>query len=260
MARALIIVDLEGVAGVETIGALLSGTAEYTRARALLTEEVNAVVEGLLAAGFTQVRVSDSHLSGSGEMNLLAHALHPAAEPHVQQEDAYAERFFEDVAALVCLGMHAPAGSGGFGAHTMDLLGTWTCAGRPLSEADVVLGLAAEAGVPAVFVSGDDVLGGGLGERVAFVRTKVALSTTRAYSRPPEEVLGELRRAAGLAPRALEPMPPAPLELSFKSLRQARLAASTGAHPVGPYRVQVEGASFRERYTRALEEIGRAHV
>jgi D-amino peptidase len=252
MARALIIVDLEGVAGVDSIGALLAGAPEYTRSRGLVTEEVNAVVEGLLEAGFTHVRVSDSHLSGSGEMNLLMDALHPAAEPHFHEEDACAERFFEDVAAVVCVGMHAAAGSEGFGAHTMDLLGAWTCAGRALSEADVVLGLAAEAGVPAVFVSGDDVLGTSLGERVAFVRTKAALSATRAYSRPREQVLAELRRAARSAPRVLEPLAHAPLELSFKSLQQARLAAATGARPVGPYQVRVEGASFRERYTRAL--------
>ena len=253
MARALIIVDLEGVAGVDSVDALLAGTPAYPRAQEWVTAEVNTVVEGLLEAGFTHVRVSDSHLSGSRETNLLPHALHPAAEPHFHEADTYAVHFFEDVQAVVCLGMHAAAGSGGFGAHTQDLLGAWTCAGRALSESDVVLGLAAEAGVPAVFVSGDDVLGKSLGERVGYVCTKKTLSSTRAYSRPVEEVLAELRRAAALPARALEPIPSAPLVLSFKSLQQARRAAATGAHQVDAYRVRVEGTTFRERYTRAIK-------
>ncbi|WP_434386168.1 DUF6895 family protein [Melittangium boletus] len=258
MTRALIIVDLEGVAEVDTIDALLAGTPAYTKARALMTAEVGAVVEGLRAAGFTHVRVSDSHLCGSGEMNLLAPALPPEVELHFSETDACAAPLFEDVQAVVCLGMHAAAGSGGFGAHTQDMLGAWTCAGRALSESDVVLGLAAEAGVPAVFVSGDDVLGQSLGARVGYVRTKVALSTTRAYSRPVEDVLADLRQAATRPPRPLEPLPHAPLEVSFKSRQQARLAAATGAHRVGPYRVRVEGATFRERYTRALEATAAA--
>ncbi|AKI99679.1 D-aminopeptidase dipeptide-binding protein DppA [Archangium gephyra] len=256
--QALLVVDLEGVAGVDSPGALISGMPEYTRARALLTAEVNAAVEGLLAAGFHRVRVSDSHLCGSGESNLLPEALHPAAEPCFLPEDAYAAPLFEDVEAVACLGMHAAAGPVGFAAHTVDVLGAWTCAGRALSEADLVLALAAEAGVPAVFVSGDDVLQAQLGGRVAYVRTKVALSSTRAYSREPEAVLPELTHAAALPARHVEPLPDVPLVLTFKSGHQAALAAQAGARRLDPYRVEVEGCTFRERYTRALEAASAA--
>lgn len=256
--RALLVVDLEGVAGVDSPGALICETREYALAQALLTAEVNAAVEGLLAAGFQRVRVCDSHLSGSGATNLLLEELHPAVEPDFLEEDAYAPRFFEDVQAVACLGMHAAAGQAGFGAHTVDLMGAWTCAGQGLSEADLVLGLAAEAGVPAVFVSGDDVLQARLGGRVGYVRTKVALSVTRAYSRAPEEVLPELTRAASLPGRRVEPLPDAPLVLTFKSGHQAALAAETGARRVDRYRVEVEGRTFRERYSRALRAASAA--
>jgi D-amino peptidase len=256
--RALLVVDLEGVAGVDTPGALISGTPEYARARALLTAEVNAATEGLLAAGYQRVRVSDSHLSGSGEGTLLREALHPAAEPCFLPEDAYAPEVFADVRTVACVGMHAAAGSAGFGAHTVDLLGVWTCAGRALSEADLVLALAAELGVPALFVSGDDVLEAGLGERVGYVRTKVALSVTRASSRSPEEVLAELTRAAALPGRPVAPLPDAPLVLTFKSGHQAALAAETGARRLDRYRVEVVGRSLRERYTRALRAASAA--
>jgi D-amino peptidase len=250
--RALLVVDLEGVAGVDSPAALISGTAEYERSRVLLTAEVNAAIQGLLAAGFQRVRVSDSHLCGSGESNLLPEALHPAAEPCFLAEDAYAPSFFEDVQAVACLGMHAAAGSAGFAAHTVDPLGAWTCAGRALSEADLVLALAAETGLPAVFVSGDDVLQVSLAGRVGYVRTKVAHSVTQSLSRAPEEVLAELTRAAALPARPVEPLPAAPLILTFKSGHQASLAAEAGARRLDLYRVEVEGSSFRERYTRAL--------
>jgi len=252
MRRALLVVDLDGVAGVDALPALSSGTPEYTRARTLLTAEVNAAVEGLLAAGFQRVRVSDSHLSGSGQPNLLLEALHPAAEPCFLARDAYAPHLFEEVEAVACLGMHAAAGPVGFAAHTVNLLGEWTCAGRALSEADLVLALAAEAGVPAVFVSGDDVLQAQLGGRVGYVRTKVALSVTRAYSRAPEEVLPELTHAAALPARPVEQLPDAPLVLTFKSGHQAALATQAGARRLDRYRVEVEGRTFRERYTHAL--------
>ncbi|KFA91211.1 DUF6895 family protein [Archangium violaceum] len=256
--RALLVVDLEGVAGVDSPGALISGMPEYVRARALLTAEVNAAVEGLLAAGFQRVRVSDSHLCGSGESNLLPEALHPAAEPCFLPEDAYAAHLFDEVEAVACLGMHAAAGPVGFAAHTVDVLGAWTCAGRTLSEADLVLALAAEAGVPAVFVSGDDVLQAQLGGRVAYVRTKMALSVTRAFSREPEAVLPELTRAASLPARPVEPLPDAPLVLTFKSGHQAALAAQAGARRLDRYRVEVEAPGFRERYTRALQAASAA--
>jgi D-amino peptidase len=258
MRRALLVVDLEGVAGVDSPGALISGTPEYVHARALLTAEVNAAVEGLLAAGFHRVRVSDSHLSGSGESNLLPESLHPAAEPCFLPEDAYAPALFEEVDAVACLGMHAAAGPVGFAAHTVDVLGAWTCAGRELSEADLVLALAAEAGVPAVFVSGDDVLQAQLGGRVGYVRTKVALSVTRAYSRAPEAVLPELTHAAALPARPVEQLPDAPLVLTFKSGHQAALATQAGARRLDRYRVEVEGRTFRERYTRALQATSAA--
>jgi D-amino peptidase len=256
--RALLVVDLEGVAGVDSPGALICETQEYARSRALLTAEVNAAVEGLLASGFQRVRVSDSHLSGSGATNLLMEALHPAVEPDFHGEDAYAPRFFEDVQAVACLGMHAAAGQAGFGAHTVDLMGAWSCAGHGLSEADLVLGLAAEAGVPAVFVSGDDVLQARLDGRVGYVRTKVALSVTRAYSRAPEEVLPELRRAASLPGRRVEPLPDVPLVLTFKSGHQAALAVEAGARRLDRYRVEVAGRTFRERYSRALRAASAA--
>lgn len=251
MKRVLLIADLEGVAGVDSLEDLVFGSAGYPRARELLTEELSAAIEGFLAAGFDAVRVSDSHLCGSGEPNVLRERLHPAAELCFE-EDACSPRLFEGVDAVACVGMHAAAGSGGFAAHTVDVVGAWEVAGRRLSESDIVLALAAEAGVPAVFVSGDDVLEASLAGRVGFVRTKQAEALAGAHSRSSEEVHAELRRAAQQPGRKVEPLPDAPLHLTFKSAWQADLAEETGARRLDRYRVALEGGSFRERYERGV--------
>jgi D-amino peptidase len=255
--RVLLVVDLEGVVGVDSVSALVAGTPQYTEARAQLTREINATVEGLLGAGFSHVRVSDSHMSGSGEPNVLSESLHPAAELRFE-EDWYSASVFEGVQAVACLGMHGPGGVRGFAAHTVDPLGAWECAGRLLSESDIVLALAAEAGVPALFVAGDDTLHTHLGDRVPFVRTKVSISPARAASRTSEEVLADLARAASLAPTPQRPLPEAPLRLAFKSARQAALAEETGARRVARHQVEVSGASFRERYQKALRAAAAA--
>jgi D-amino peptidase len=255
--RVLLVVDLEGVVGVDSVSALVAGTPQYAQACAQLTSEINAAVEGLLSAGFSSVRVSDSHVSGSGAPNVLREVLHPAAELRCE-EDWYCASVFEAVQAVACLGMHAPGGLRGFAAHTVDPLGTWMYAGRLLSESELVLALAAEAGVPALFVSGDDTLQAHLGDRVPFVRTKVSLSPTRAASRPSEQVLAELAQAARMAPTPLRPLPEAPLRLVFKSARQAALAAQSGARRVERYQVEVHGASFRERYQQAVRAASAA--
>ncbi|MCC6334355.1 MAG: M55 family metallopeptidase [Myxococcales bacterium] len=252
MAReALLVVDLEGVAGVESPAALLFGTPEYERARRLLTDEVNAAVEGLLAAGFTHVRVSDSHLSGSGAANVLEDELHQAASLHLL-DDWYAESLFEDVAAVACLGMHAPAGGAGFAAHTVNLSSRWSVGDRLVSESDLVLDLAAQQGVPLVFISGDDALEAHLGPRVPFVRTKEARSAVRAESSSAPEVHLLLRAAAQRPPVKAPALPEGPLRLDFHLAACAQAASRRGASRTSPTSVEVTGASPRQRYSKAL--------
>lgn len=254
--EALLVVDLEGVAGVESPAAMLAGTEDYARARGQLTAEVNAAVEGLVAAGFTHVRVSDSHLSGSDAANVLEDQLHPAASLHFLH-DWYAESLFDGVAAVACLGMHAPAGSKGFAAHTVDLSSRWSIEGRLVSESDLVLGLAAERGVPVVFVSGDDVLEQHLGPRVPFVRTKRAVSNVRAESLPSDAVFSAIRAAAARAPVPAPPLADGPLRLDFHLVACAQVAARNGAARVHLTAVQTEG-STRQRYTRAFRAVNAA--
>lgn len=256
MATALIIADLEGVAGVDVVSALVVGGAGYEEARRLLTEEVNAAVRGLLEGGWDRVRVSDSHHSGALHPNILAEDLPPEAEL-CWLDDAYAAELFEGVEGVACIGMHAAAGEPGFAAHTVALHCDWWDGGERLSESDIVLGLAAEHGVPALFISGDDVLCGSLAGRVATVETKRGLSLIKARSRDPAEVREELRRTARAAQHfPVAPRGRGPLELRFKSAWQARLGSGTADARPAPRSLAVADSSFRERYRRGSELTG----
>ncbi|MFY0583391.1 M55 family metallopeptidase [Cystobacter fuscus] len=216
--------------------------------------EVNAAVEGLRAAGFERVWVSDASCSTApfpGEESLPLGAEPCSGEDPSRPRGSRASRRWRAWACTRRPGR-------GLGAHTGGPLCVWTCTGRMLSEAELVLALAAEAGVPAVFVSGDDVLRAGLEERVGYVCTKTAVSTERAVSRAPAEVLEELRRAAARPGQHRAPLPEAPLVLCFKSGYRATLAERTGARRLDTYRVEVSGRTFRERYTHARRAVAAA--
>ncbi len=251
MRRALLIADLEGVAGVDSVRDLALGGAGYLAAREKMTREVNACVEGLVAAGFEQVRVSDAHDCGSGEANLLAPLLHPACELRYEPVDSFGGALLDRVQAVACVGMHAGAGTPGFAAHTVRPHVAFRWGGRELDETRIAFWLAAERGVPALYSAGDDVLAGSAGP--GFVLTKRAVSGAEAKSLPEAEVWQKLRRAGGTpdgwpeVPRARE------LVLRFKRAAWADAAEKAGAPRVGPVEVAVPGDGFTQCYERALE-------
>ena len=74
--RVVMMTDLEGVAGVVSFGPQSYPEGKYYEsAKRLLTGEVNAAVEGLLAAGVEDVLVIDGHGAGG----IVFEELHPAA-------------------------------------------------------------------------------------------------------------------------------------------------------------------------------------
>src|SRR5437773_10437134 len=76
--RIMIVTDLEGVGGVNNADEqLLPGQRRYEESRRLLTGELNAAVEGALAAGATEVVVWDGH---DGSRSLSIDEIHPLAK------------------------------------------------------------------------------------------------------------------------------------------------------------------------------------
>jgi len=241
---------MEGIAGVDMLPSLIAGTAEYDAACMRMTVQVNAMIEGFAAAGYDEIIVSDSHRGGAKGTNVRPESLHPLARL-VLDEDAYAAFYFRDVEAVACIGMHAPAGTQGFAAHTVSVQCDWWSHGRRLSETDIVLALAAEQGLPVALIAGDDVLCGTLPPAVPRVQIKTSRDPESAVSMDETAACETLRKAAaGTIPVRLPPPLAQPLEIVFKSRWQAEWAALRGARRCSEYRIAVEGGSFRERYER----------
>src|SRR3990172_2639329 len=108
--KILISVDMEGISGVVNWDQVSPGHSEYERYRRIMTDEVNAAVEGAFEAGAGEVVVTDGHAHG---YNLLVEALdgrvrlnsgNSAPLAMVQGIDASFD-------AALLIGYHACAGS-----------------------------------------------------------------------------------------------------------------------------------------------------
>ncbi len=151
--RILLMVDLEGIAAVRDVEALIAETPQHTKACQVLTEEVKAITT-LLLRRCRQVRVVDTHLSGSAQPNIDSTQL-PDNVQLIHTDNPFRPQIWKGVDALAAWGMHAAAGTAGFAAHTVSLSAIWKQRGRFLSESALYVGLAAERDLPVLFVAGD---------------------------------------------------------------------------------------------------------
>ena len=150
--------DMEGVVGVVTNEQLGPQGFEYARFREFMTEEVNAAIEGALAAGATQIVVSDSH--GNGQ-NLLIEKLRgdvllirawPRPLMMMQGID-------ETFAGAIFIGYHTgTTNTQGVRAHTISSarLADVRLKGVSVSEAGLNAAIAGHFNVPVIMISGDD--------------------------------------------------------------------------------------------------------
>ena len=152
--------DMEGVVGVVTGEQLGPQGFEYQRFREFMTQEVNAAIEGAVAAGATEIVVSDSH--GNGQ-NLLIEKLPrdillvrswPRPLMMMQGIDA-------SFAGAIFIGYHAgTTNPEGVRAHTISSarLADVKLNDRSMSEAGINAAIAGHFNVPVIMVSGDDVV------------------------------------------------------------------------------------------------------
>ncbi|WP_416048796.1 M55 family metallopeptidase [Cupriavidus basilensis] len=155
--KILISTDIEGVAGVFHPEQTRAGNGEYERARAWMTAEANAAVQGAFAGGAAEVLVNDSH---GGFRNLLPDQLDPRARL-VLGKPRYLGMMagVHDCDGVFMIGYHGRAQSRGILAHTINssaFARIWLN-GQELGEAGIYGALAGEFGVPVLMASGDDV-------------------------------------------------------------------------------------------------------
>ena len=156
--KILISTDIEGVAGVFHGEQIRAGNGEYERARAWMTGEANAAVQGAFAGGATEVLVNDSH---GGFRNLLPDQLDERARL-VLGKPRYLGMMGgleEPCDAVFMIGYHSRAQGRGVLAHTINsfAFARVLLNGMELGEAGLYGALAGELGVPVLLASGDDV-------------------------------------------------------------------------------------------------------
>jgi D-amino peptidase len=201
--KILISVDIEGVAGVFHPEQTRAGNPEYERARRLMTAEANAVIEGALAGGATEIVVNDSH---GGFRNLLPDLLHPAANAILGKPRLLGMMSGVDsgVAGVMMVGYHGRSQSRGILAHTINSFAfsrVWLN-DQELGEAGIYGALAGEFGVPVIFGSGDDVFvaeNQPLFPQATLVSIKTADGANSGTSLSPQSALAMLSEGAKAA-------------------------------------------------------------
>ncbi len=237
--------DIEGVAGVVTPQHGQPGNPEYERARRLMTEEVNAAIEGAFEGGASYVLVNDSH----GPMvNLLPELLDSRAElilgrPKPMGMFAGLDASF---GAVFCTGYHSGAGREGVLSHTVSGLAFLNVRvnGMECAEATLYGAYAGTLGVKVAMLSGDDQLRqqcAPLFPGAQFAVVKHALGQRAARACSPAAARAMIREAARSALDGLAGcdtfviQEPCRLELEVSSVTLADLAAIIpGTERVGP--------------------------
>ena len=201
--KILISVDIEGIAGVFNAEQTRPGNGEYERARRWMTDEANAAIRGAFAGGATEVLVNDSHGTYRNLLpdSLDARALFVLGKPRYL---AMMGGLDPECDGVMMIGYHSRAQGRGILAHTINsfAFARVIVNGMELGEAGLYGALAAEAGVPVILGSGDDVFideNRELFPDARWVQTKVAYSHSSGVTMAPAEAQASIEQAAQLA-------------------------------------------------------------
>jgi D-amino peptidase len=271
--RIFISVDMEGVSGVTRWEDVITRGQDYQRARSWMTADVNAAVEGARVAGATEFVVEENH-GVEALCNLVLDEIDPAVDVVRGQPRGGATTMSaldESFDAMFLVGHHAKVGDyPGICAHTIsyDAYRDVRLSGRSVSEGEIFATAAAQLGVPAALITGDDVVAAELSRVCPGIETAVvkrALSRTAGAIVPPARAC---RIIADAAQRAVERVrageiaapeftPPFAMEVELNSpLSEAAREAFTLRFPefqlVGDRTVAFSQADMHRAYRMAV--------
>jgi D-amino peptidase len=264
--RIYVVCDLEGVAGVIDYYQQCAWDVSrewfaryYEQARRLATLELNALVEGALEGGATEILAWDGHGNFPGGLDV--ELLHPECKLVMGAGDAGPEGLDSSFDALFQCGMHAMAGTArAVTPHSFwgNIAGYWVN-GTAVGEIWMNCTIAGEQGVPCVFLSGDRAAAEEAQALVPDVEVAIVkeglspqtggLSVVPAISLAPKKARDVIREGAKramakigtIAPYRVEP--PFKLRVQFTEAEFAdRLAARPGVTRTDAVTVEMEGA------------------
>lgn len=257
--------DMEGVTGVTAAADVVKDNPEYKRGQRLMHGDVNAAVEGAVAAGADEVLVNDAH---STMRNLDRESIDERAtlvrgntKPRSMMQGLTDDH---DVALFV--GYHAMAGTAGAVLNHTILayeLRSLSLNGREVGELGWNLRFGAALGVPVGLVTGDDATVAEADAEPGDPETAVVKDGIDRFSarcRPAAETQPEIRTAAERAVSRARDRDlstpdvtgPTTVTADWATTNQAARAASTpGVERAGDRRTSVTA----ERYVEAYEAV-----
>jgi D-amino peptidase len=155
--KVYIVCDIEGVAGVVDFKLqCMTEGRYYDQATRMATLELNALVEGVLEGGATEVYAWPGHGAFPGGINV--ELLHPECRLVMHAGDAGPVGYDESFDAMFLCGLHAMAGAdGGVLSHSFTpLIENLWLNGLKMGEVGLNMASFGDRGIPTVFLSGDE--------------------------------------------------------------------------------------------------------
>ncbi|MBI4875634.1 MAG: M55 family metallopeptidase [Acidobacteria bacterium] len=224
--RIFIVTDMEGVGGVHNWDEqVLVGQRRFDESRRLLTGEVNAAVEGAMAAGASEVVIWDGH---GGSRSLSIEDIRPPAQL-VQGQRTPADFYLggKRYDGLMFVGQHAKAGTkNGLMAHSQSLgVKDITINGKSVGEMGQAAAIAGYFKTPVLLLTGDQAACDEMLElqpKAETVAVKQFIGRGSALSLPHSEAKDRIRAAARRAVTRIREFKPwiieGPVEMKFEYL------------------------------------------
>ncbi len=252
--RIYVVCDLEGTAGVVNHRAQCwFDGAYYTQARRWATQELNALVEGALAGGATEIVAWDGHGPFPGGLDI--EMVHPACRVIANAGDGGPPWLDRGWDALFQCGLHGMADAPwGVLDHSFepDIAAFWLNDVR-MGEVGMNIATAGSHGVPAVFLAGDRagaqealalapgmvtaVVKEGLRERGGLNAPAFSLTPAAACDLIRARAEEAMEQVGHVSPWC--PEPPFVLRTRYRSVERAeREAARRGLRRLDPYTVE----------------------
>ena len=150
--------DIEGITNVTNWDETQINHSAHQASQKQMTREVLAACRGAVKAGATEIFVKDAH--GSARNILPEEMLDEVTliRGWTNEPESMVAGLDSSFDALICIGYHSAAYGGGNPlAHTMNLQNNYIrINGRTAAEFDLNTYVAAQHGVPSVFISGDE--------------------------------------------------------------------------------------------------------
>lgn len=253
--------DIEGVSGITDPRDIDPASPRFPEAARLSTRDVNAAVEGALAAGATDVVVCDGH--GRDRRNLLIEQLHPKAKlirGRYSTEWLNMPAFDASYDAVFFVGWHTRSLKRGVLGHCLNskVFTEWRVNGTPVGEPEFAAALAGQFNVPLVLVTGDDCLRDEIqawNPACEYVVTKQFIDRFSAICLPIEETYAAIKQGAERALRRKDQIKPfhfnLPVRIEADTVLEhtaSTLALVPGMKRIGPVTVCFETNDYVEAF------------